>query len=224
MTRETGFRWVLLGTMATFAAMFVMTFFPYDTQRALLTEGGLIETLSVIGYVICIALMFVLWPVTEVGRRWYFPVMLALFAGRELDLDKIPFTEGLLKARQYTGDTVPTGELIWSSLILVAIIVTVLILIIRETRGFFSGLFSARPACYAALVGVAFIGAYKTIDGAGRKLAPYGIQISDSLNDTIQVVEEIGELGIPVMFSIGICLAAARRRRMTNTARNDRRA
>ena len=227
MTRQTGFRLVFLGTMAVCAMMLLVSLFPYDTQRLLLTESGPFEALSVVGYVICILLMFLLWPVAEVAGRWYLPVVLALFACRELDLDKIPFTEGLLKARQYTGDTVPTGELIWSGAILIGVVLTVLTLLIREIPGFFAKVFMARPACHAVLVGLLFIGMCKSIDGLERKLAPYGIDVSDGLNRYTQIVEEVGEFGIPVMFGIAIYLSAAALSysdRRTDKHRNEQRA
>ncbi|QUJ76878.1 hypothetical protein KDD17_02110 [Sulfitobacter albidus] len=92
--RTYGGLWVALGTLATFATMAVVSLLPMPTQLSLLAEGGLFETLSALGYGVCIALMFLLWPTSEIRRRWYFPVVFALFAGRELDLDKIPLPKG----------------------------------------------------------------------------------------------------------------------------------
>lgn len=209
--RAYGSLWVALATLATFAVMAVVSLLPMPTQLDLLVEGGPIESLSVAGYGVCIGLMFTLWPGSEVRRRWYFPVMFALFAGRELDLDKIPFTEGLLKASQYTGDKVLLPELILSSVLLLAIVGTVVVLLLREARGFVSGLLRAKPACYAALIGLLFIGVCKSIDGLGRKLEPFGVTISDSLDHTASLIEEIGELGIPVMFALGVWLATSAR-------------
>lgn len=199
---------VIAAPLAIFALMFAMNQLPLDTQSNLLREGGLIETLSVIGYGICILLMFLLWGLRQTRARWYFPVMMALFAGRELDMDKIPFTEGLLKSRQYIGDTVPTGERIITSLILLAIIATVLTLIWRETRRFARGLRMRSPAAFAVLIGILFIGVYKTIDGLGRKLLGFGIEISQNLDRTAALIEEIGELGIPVMFGLAIIISS----------------
>lgn len=199
---------VLAATASVFALMAIVGALPLSARKPLLTEGGPVETLSAIGYIVCIGLIVALWPRAETRARWYFPVVLALFAGRELDLDKRPFTEGLLKARQYTGDTVPTGELIWSSALLLAILATLAILLWHETKPFLRGLARRSPVALAVLVGVVFIGFYKAIDGLGRKLAPFGITISEDLNNSIAVVEEIGELGIPLMLGIAIVLAA----------------
>ncbi|UWR21696.1 hypothetical protein [Sulfitobacter sp. S190] len=205
---RTGGRLVLWSAVAVFAVMAMIAALPLATQKTLLTEGGPVETLSVIGYAICIALLFVLWPLAEVARRWYFVVLLALFAGRELDLDKAPFTEGLLKARQYTGDTVGPVELVISAAILLAIILTCLILLRRETGRFIRGLAARSPAAAATLLGVLFIGVYKAIDGLARKLEPFGITVSEDLNNLISVIEEVGELGIPLMFAVAIILSA----------------
>ena len=54
--------WVALGCVATFATMALISSLPQSNQRALMAEGGVVETLSVIGYLICIGLMLVLWP------------------------------------------------------------------------------------------------------------------------------------------------------------------
>ncbi|QUJ76877.1 hypothetical protein KDD17_02105 [Sulfitobacter albidus] len=105
----------------------------------------------------------------------------------------------------------PTGELIWSSALLLAIVATVTTLLIRETRGFVAGLLRAQPACFAALIGILFIGVYKAIDGLARKLEPFGVTLSEAFNHTIAVIEEIGELGIPVMFALALWLATSPR-------------
>lgn len=191
-----------------FARMLGVALLSEPSQAVLLMEGGMIESASALGYGVCIALLFWLWPADMVRRRFYFPVLLAVFAARELDLDKIPFTKGLFKSSQYLGDGVPLTEVIVSGLLLAAIIATVLMLLLRETGPFVSGLRRRDRASIATAAGIAFIFFYKAIDGLARKLEPFGIRISDALNRNLSVIEEVGELGIPVMFAIAILLAA----------------
>ena len=45
----------------------------------------------------------------------------------------------------------------------------------------------------------------------GRKLAPYGIEISESMNHFAYVFEEVGELGIPLFFAVAILTSSAAR-------------
>lgn len=153
-------------------------------------------------------MMLVFWGLRLTRKRWYFAVLLALFAGRELDLDKSAFTEGVLKSRQYIGDTVSAGERFVSTLILLGIIATLVFLLRRETLLFLRGLRTRNASAYAVLVGLLFIVVYKAIDGLARKLAPFGIDVSQNLERTAGLVEEIGELGIPIMFGLAIVLSS----------------
>ncbi|MCX7567234.1 hypothetical protein OS189_12855 [Sulfitobacter sp. F26169L] len=189
----------------------VAVLLPGQTVYAAALEGGPIETLSVIGYGVAIVLMLALWGPRATLRRWYFPTMLALFAGRELDLDKRSFTEGLLKSRQYIGETVPLGERILSTVVLLLILAVIFTLIKRETRPFLRGLRNRNAAAYAVLAGIIFIGVFKTLDGLARKLEPFGVTISDHASQIATIAEELGELGIPVLFSIAIILATRSR-------------
>ncbi|EDQ05506.1 hypothetical protein DSM14862_02493 [Sulfitobacter indolifex] len=199
--------WTLLLTLGLAFAMqmFTVNTLPVTTQETLLAEGGFYESLSVVGYGLCIAAL--IWTLRgAVLRVWYLPLVLAVMAARELDLDKSLFTRGLFKARQYTGDDVPLGERLIAALILVIIICAILLMLWRHVRPFFAALFQGRAWAGAVLLGIGFTILYKLLDGIARKLAPLGIEISADAERTAFVVEEIGELGIPVMFLAAILL------------------
>ena len=76
----------------------------------------------------------------------------------------------------------------------------------RHARPYLSALWHGRAWAGAVLMGIGFTVAYKLLDGIARKLAPLGIEISADAERTAFVVEEIGELGIPVMFLAAILL------------------
>ncbi|MEM5542569.1 hypothetical protein WNY61_07440 [Sulfitobacter sp. AS92] len=199
--------WTLLLTLGLAFAMqmFTVNTLPVATQETLLAEGGFYESLSVVGYLLCIAAL--IWTLRgAVLRVWYLPLVLAVMAARELDLDKSLFTRGLFKARQYTGDDVPLGERLVAALILAIIICAILLMLWRHVRPFLAALFQGRAWAGAVLLGIGFTVAYKLLDGIARKLAPLGIEISADAERTAFVVEEIGELGIPVMFLAAILL------------------
>lgn len=199
--------WTLLLTLGLAFAMqmFTVNTLPVATQETLLAEGGFYESLSVVGYLLCIAAL--VWTLRgAVLRFWYLPLVLAVMAARELDLDKSLFTRGLFKARQYTGDDVPLGERLVAALILAIIICAILLMLWRHVRPFLAALFQGRAWAGAVLLGIGFTVAYKLLDGIARKLAPLGIEISADAERTAFVVEEIGELGIPVMFLAAILL------------------
>jgi len=199
--------WTLLLTLGLAFAMqmFTVNTLPIATQETLLAEGGFYESLSVVGYLLCIAAL--IWTLRgAVLRVWYLPLVLAVMAARELDLDKSLFTRGLFKARQYTGDDVPLGERLVAALILAIIVWAILLMLWRHVRPFLAALFQGRAWAGAVLLGIGFTVLYKLLDGIARKLAPLGIEISADAERTAFVVEEIGELGIPVMFLAAILL------------------
>ena len=198
--------WLILALIVAFAAqMVVVNGLPAASQTTLLAEGGFYESLSVVGYVLCI--LALVWTLrAAVLRVWYLPLVLAVMAARELDLDKSLFTRGLFKARQYTGEGVPLGERLIAALILALIITAILLMLRRHARPYLTALFRGRAWAGAVLLGIGFTIAYKLLDGIARKLAPLGIEISADAERTAFVVEEIGELGIPVMFLAAILL------------------
>ena len=199
--------WTLLLTLGLAFAMqmFTVNTLPIATQETLLAEGGFYESLSVVGYLLCIAAL--IWTLRgAVLRVWYLPLVLAVMAARELDLDKSLFTRGLFKARQYTGDDVPLGERLVAALILAIIVWAILLMLWHHVRPFLAALFQGRAWAGAVLLGIGFTVLYKLLDGIARKLAPLGIEISADAERTAFVVEEIGELGIPVMFLAAILL------------------
>ncbi|MFG6564622.1 hypothetical protein ACGYLI_10390 [Sulfitobacter sp. 1A13421] len=198
--------WVILALILAFAAqMVVVNGLPAATQTTLLAEGGFYESLSVVGYILCI--LALVWTLrAAVLRVWYLPLVLAVMAARELDLDKSLFTRGLFKARQYTGEGVPLGERLIAALILALIVTAILLMLWRHARPYLTALFRGRAWAGAVLLGIGFTVAYKLLDGIARKLAPLGIEVSADAERTAFVVEEIGELGIPVMFLVAILL------------------
>lgn len=198
---------VTAAVLLIFSRMIEVALLPQTPRAFLMTEGGMIEMASALGYLLCIGLIAWLWPAGSLRRSWYFPVLLLAFSARELDADKIFFTEGLLKLSQYTAGTVGGGEMLVSILLVLGLVISTLAMLNRETGPFLADLRKFHPAAIAFLIGVAFIGAYKSIDGLGRKLAPFGIEVGETLNRYVTVVEEVGELGIPLMFGVAIILA-----------------
>ncbi len=196
----------LLILLTAFAVqMLVVNALPVATQAELLAEGGFYETLSVIFYFVCVAAL--VWRLRgNVLQVWYLPLILTIMAARELDLDKSQFTRGLFKARQYTGSDVPLGERIVAGLILALIVYAIVLMLRRHTRPYLSALLENHAWAGAVLLGVGFTLIYKLLDGIARKLTPLGIEISESAVRTAFVIEEIGELGIPIMFLTAIKL------------------
>jgi len=188
-----------VGLVAILVLVAVVLIFVRD--QSLMSEDGPIEILSAAGYVVCIALMFRLRHLVSILP---FVVTLLAMGLRELDMDKRPFTEGLLKSRQYIGDTVGPVERIVSLVILLGIIAAVVTLIYRHGRTFLAALKRANGAalCVAGAIGLVVVS--KSLDGLGRKLEPLGITITEAQNTYAGMIEETLELGIPLMLGIAI--------------------
>ncbi|TRD23562.1 hypothetical protein [Palleronia caenipelagi] len=199
----------LLGALALAAA--VLLSLPESVGKALLSEGGVIETASALGYV-GVAGMLV-WAMARDDTRQTWPLVVILLAmfGRELDLDKRPFTLGLFKSRQYLGDQVPGVEKL-ISLVILLVILTCLFLAARRYGGeFLRGLRDGVAQSWYLATGLVLVVISKSVDGIGRKLAPFGIDISDVLDRRFAALEELWELGIPITFALAVLAAASRK-------------
>ena len=178
-----------------------LPFLDVEQQKNLLVEGGFFEILTVYFYIFCLILICVSWPLQKIITKWYFSALIILFALRELDYDKANFTHGVLKSRQYFSDLVGSPELIASISILIFIVLVLGSIIIKEKDSFIEGIKSLKQSQLAVLVSIILVIITKTIDGIERK---FGIDLSPPGERFALIVEEVGEMGIPIMFAIAI--------------------
>ena len=190
--------------LAIIVLVFIMAILPWvniDTQKKLLIEGGLFESLTVYGYIICLIIIFATWSWQQILSKWYFSALIVLFALRELDYDKTYFTHGVLKTKQYFSDLVGFPELLISIGVLIFIIGVLASIVLREKNNFFKGVISFRQSQLAVLTSIILVIITKTIDGIERK---FGIDLPPPGERFALIVEEVGEMGIPIMFAIAI--------------------
>ena len=178
-----------------------LPFLDIEQQKNLLTEGGLFESLTVYLYIFCLILIGVRWPWQKILSSWYLSALIILFALRELDYDKAHFTHGVLKSRQYFSDLVGLSEFLISLAVLIFIFTVLLFIVLREKNNFINGVINFRQSQLAVLASIILVIVTKTIDGMERK---FGIDLSPSGERFVLVVEEVGEMGIPIMFAIAI--------------------
>ena len=193
--------WLPLALILLIFTMGLMTLMDADEQKKLLTENGLFESLTVYFYILCLILIFIFWSWKKIITKWYFSALIILFALRELDYDKANFTHGVLKSRQYFSDLVGFPELIASISILIFIVLVLGSIIIKEKDSFIEGIKSLKQSQLAVLVSIILVIITKTIDGIERK---FGIDLSPPGERFVLIVEEVGEMGIPIMFAIAI--------------------
>ena len=178
-----------------------LPFLDIEQQKNLLTEGGLFESLTVYLYIFCLILIGVRWPWQKILSSWYLSALIILFALRELDYDKAHFTHGVLKSRQYFSDLVGLPELLVSIVVLIFIFSVLLFIVLKERNNFIKGVINFEQSQLAVLASIILIIVTKTIDGAERK---FGIDLSPAGERFALIVEEVGEMGIPIMFAVAI--------------------
>ncbi|MDA9226837.1 hypothetical protein N9O81_01005 [Methylophilaceae bacterium] len=190
--------------LALILLIFIIAILPWvniDTQKNLLTEGGFFESLTVYLYIFCLIIIGVKWSLQKILSKWYLSALIILFALRELDYDKVHFTHGVLKSRQYFSDLVGFSELLISIGVLIFILTVLALIVLRERNNFIKGVINFRQSQLAVLGSIILAIITKTIDGMERK---FGIDLSSSGERFALIVEEVGEMGIPIMFAIAI--------------------
>ena len=207
MTRKSSFNsaqsylGLYLGLGLIFSIIGFLPFLDIEQQKNLLTEGGLFESLTVYLYIFCLILIFISWPWQKILSNWYLSALIILFALRELDYDKAYFTHGVLKSRQYFSDLVGLPELLISIVVLIIILTVLALIVLKERNNFIKGVINLMQSQLAILASIILVIITKTIDGMERK---FGIDLSPSGERFAHIVEEVGEMGIPIMFAIAI--------------------
>ena len=178
-----------------------LPFLDTEQQKNLLSEGGLFESLTVYLYIFCLILICLRWPLQKILSNWYLSALIILFALRELDYDKAHFTHGVLKSRQYFSDLVGLPEFLISLAVLIFILSVLALIVLRERNNFIKGVVDLKQSQLAVLASIILVIVTKTIDGMERK---FGIDLSPSGERFALITEEVGEMGIPIMFAIAI--------------------
>ena len=190
-----------VGLGLIFSIIGFLPFLDVEQQKKLLAEGGLFESLTVYLYIFCLILICIRWPLQKILSSWYLSALIIFFALRELDYDKAHFTHGVLKSRQYFSDLVGLTELLISIIVLIFILTVLLFIVLKERNNFIKGVINFRQSQLAILTSIILVITTKTIDGMERK---FGIDLSLTGERFALIVEEVGEMGIPIMFVIAI--------------------
>ncbi|MCK5830785.1 MAG: hypothetical protein KAH20_10840 [Methylococcales bacterium] len=161
-------------------------------------EGGVIETLSVLGYFLCALLMLFMgkWP--YIKQYHYFFILVVLFGMRELDFDKRFTTMGILKSKFYVSDSVPLPEKI-IGLMVISVLIYIIVFIIKNHYKILLNIKNLSFIHIGVLLTFSFLVLSKAIDGIGRKLSGFGVYIESKTVINFEVIEEVLELGIPLL-------------------------
>ena len=176
--------------------------FRESVEDILLTESGLIERDSAVGYFACALYMVARGGSEFIRTRGYFVVLVTLFGCRELDFDKAFTTIGILKSRFFVSPDVPLGEKFAGFIVISILIWSVYKILSQHFVSFLSDLRERTPEAIGVAIVFFLLAFSKSIDGLPRKLQPLGIEVSAETSAFFGALEEVLELGIPVYIAL----------------------
>lgn len=177
------------GALITLLVFLGLSLTPVSFYKPLISEGRPIESLSTVMYFVAALLLL-----ARLRSHWPFVGVLVFFGLREMDMDKRPFTEGLFKSRQYVGDTVSLAEKLLSAVILI-LLITIVVIAMRRAISVLRA--RGTDGVSLCVLTALFLGVTaKMMDGLGRKLAPYGIDVPSHVEDIATLYEEVAEMGM----------------------------
>jgi len=102
---------MVFGVVLLLLVIYALTFSLDASGRDFwLSEGGVVESLSALGYFVCAALMLLMGGWHYVKKYHYVFMLVMLFGMRELDFDKRFTTMGIFKSKFYASSDVPMIE------------------------------------------------------------------------------------------------------------------
>ena len=176
--------------------------FRESVQDILLTESGLIERASALGYFACALYMMAKGGSEFIRTRGYFVVLVTLFACRELDFDKAFTTIGIPEIPFFVSPDVPLGEKLAGFIVISILIWSVYKILSQHFQSFLSDLRERTLEAIGVAIVFFLLAFSKSIDGLPRKLQPLGIEVSAETNAFFGALEEVLELGIPVYIAL----------------------
>lgn len=198
--------WALAGA-TVFIAIGIAT---QGLRGSITMEAGAVEIASPLLY----AYAAVIWLWTRPGdtwrQSWEIPALIFLMAGREFDLDKKITSVGILKSNLYLTDMAPVTERLLGVVALAVVTTVAVRLIALHGRSFIHGLRSWELWAWSIAFGAGFAVVSKSIDGIGRKLAPFGITVDGQTEGMMVIAEELLEFGVPIMFLVAVIASLKR--------------
>lgn len=101
--------------------------------------------------------------------------------------------------------------------VLAVIFYIIFFILKNHTRGFVSAIRNNSPVHIGALLAFAFTAFSKTIDGLDRKLSSLNISIDAQTSAYFVLVEEVLELGIPLLITVTFLIFCQQQQRLTES-------
>lgn len=214
---------ILLAAAALFVGSLVMAFTLHDDARkAWLAESGPIETASIALHLAGAAILILsalLLP--DRGFATRSALFLALFAAREADFHNRFTTEGIFRTSYFLKSGAPLAEKAAVAALLVFIAFVAIGYLPAYAKRYTSGLRQGTAWVYAALLGLAFLVAGKSLDASTGLLRSIGSSYEPPIQ-TVNLFEESTEcVGAAMLFAATLLYAAwnAKQRRAQESTR-----
>ena len=175
----------------------------FANEASLMREGGGLELSAAILFAATAVVFIVIVPRVHWVELAQIPILMLLFAMRELDLDKAFTSSGILSLRFYSGDSSLTAKIIGGAFVGLTLWAMARV-VLRGVGPFLRGLRSGEVWAYMIAIAVFLTFSTKMIDGLGRKLAPLGIEVSATVEEWAFIYEEIGESFIAVFVILAL--------------------
>jgi hypothetical protein len=190
----------LIVAILTIATLLIVSFiFKIYEYPLWINEGGIIETLSVVGYFLCAVFILLKGGWSYIKQYYYFFILIILFGLRELDFDKRFTTMGIFKSKFYVSSSVPVTEK-FMGLLAIAVLLYIIVSIVKNhSHGFFSKIKKLSSVHVGVLITFLTMVFSKSIDGIARKLGSLNIIMDEHTAECFEVVEEVLELGISLL-------------------------
>jgi len=182
-------------------AIFLTLSFIYDVHQYPLwiKEGGIIETLSAIGYFVAALLILLKGKWAYIKQYHYFFMLIIMFGLRELDFHKKFTTMGMFKSKFYLSSDVPMSEKFIGLLVVLLLLYIIITIFRNHSKGLWSKIKTFSPVHVGVLIIFMVLFFSKAIDGLSRKLGQLNIVIEQQTSDNFEVIEEVLEMGIPLL-------------------------
>ena len=193
--------YVILSISLSLLTAVIVYFGPVEA-KFILGEAGPIERASAMGYFLCAGYMLLGGGREFIKKYNYIFVLVVLFGFRELDFDKRFTTMGILKSRFYLSSEVSALEK-FVGLIVIALLLWAVIKIVRNhLASTIANLIEFNERAVGVVMIFVLLAVSKRIDGIARKLKPFGIETSQQISFLASSVEEVMELGIPILMIV----------------------
>jgi hypothetical protein len=205
MEQRKRYFWIWGAALLALAALIVAaaTASP-DSRQWLLREHGPIESLSAVGYLVCLVTLLCLPKDRKPVAAMAMGVIFVVFGLRELGFHARFTTMGIFKSRFYISPEVPILEKIIGAAVLLILAGAMGYVAKRHFRTFVRGVRRLEPGPFSALIVIFLLVFTKTLDGLPRKLAGLGLSSPEALEQFAWAMEEVLEMGIPIFMLIGI--------------------